>query len=93
MMDSSIPFDTIKFGWYIMHCKDQRIKIMICFLLILVRNLPLVSFHSMVHISKKFWRKICIQVKTGVQWLSGRVLDSTEGPRIRAFPASLCCGP
>ena len=29
----------------------------------------------------------------GAQWLSGRVLDSTEGPQVRASPASLHCGP
>ena len=28
-----------------------------------------------------------------LQWLSGRVLDETEGPRVRALPASLRCGP
>ena len=31
-----------------------------------------------------------MQLKTGAQWLSGRVL---EGPRVRASPASLRCGP
>ena len=29
----------------------------------------------------------------GAQWLSGRVLDSTEVPQVRASPASLRCGP
>ena len=29
----------------------------------------------------------------GAQWLSGRVLDSTEGPWVKASSASLCCGP
>ena len=27
----------------------------------------------------------------GAQWLSGRVLDETERPRVRASPASLRC--
>ena len=32
-----------------------------------------------------------LSMKKGVQWLSGRVLDSTtEGPQVRASPASLC---
>ena len=34
---------------------------------------------------------ISIMQTEGAQWLSGRVLDSrTEGPRVRASPASLC---
>ena len=32
-------------------------------------------------------------IKEGVQWLSGRVLEWRQGPRVRASPASLCFAP
>ena len=35
-----------------------------------------------------------VEKKLGAQWLSGRVLDlRPKGPRVRASPASLRCGP
>ena len=43
--------------------------------------------------------KICsgpntsIYIYLGAQWLSGRVFDLTEGPRVRASLVSLGCGP
>ena len=34
-----------------------------------------------------------ILLSQGTQWLSDTVLDSTDGPRVQASPASLRCGP
>ena len=31
------------------------------------------------------------KIHDGVQWLIGRVHDATEGPRVKASPASLRC--
>ena len=44
-----------------------------------------------VHLKYKCTCEAFTTLFQGAQWLSGRVLE-TEGPRVRASPASLLCG-
>ena len=48
--------------------------------------MPVALLFSTVHMPRN-------DVNPGAQWLSGRELVETEGPRVRASPASLRCCP
>ena len=50
------------------------------------------KLYAKLHIANFYWctgSNLLTHMRVGAQWLSGRVLDLTEGPRVRASPASL----